>query len=93
MRRARVGAPSYFAGHPRPATPKDLTEHFIISRRLPTLAGLYAWEFEKKRRELGPGLSACRVKHPNHNPAYRVAGLGLPYVPEDRASLVSQADS
>ena len=52
MRMAVVGAPSYFATRPKPKTPHDLTHHTCINLRLPTLGGLYAWEFEKDGREL-----------------------------------------
>lgn len=52
MRMAVVGAPSYFADHPRPAAPEDLTAHRCINLRLPTYGGFYAWEFEKEGREL-----------------------------------------
>src|ERR1700733_10419618 len=42
MRSAVVGAPSYFAKRPKPATPpRDLTTHTCINLRLPTLGGLY----------------------------------------------------
>jgi len=47
-----VGAPPYFAKRPMPQTPQDLTTHACISLRLPTHGGLYAWEFEKRGREL-----------------------------------------
>ena len=52
MRMAVVGAPSYFARRPRPKKPQDLTAHNCINLRLPTYGGLYAWEFEKRGREL-----------------------------------------
>jgi len=52
MRMAVVGAPSYFARRPRPKMPQDLTAHDCINLRLPTYGGLYAWEFEKRGREL-----------------------------------------
>ncbi len=52
MRMAVVGAPSYFARRPRPRTPQDLIAHACINIRLPTYGGLYAWEFEKGRREM-----------------------------------------
>lgn len=52
LRMAVVGAPAYFAAHPAPKTPHDLTRHTCINLRLPTLGGLYAWEFEKNGREL-----------------------------------------
>jgi DNA-binding transcriptional LysR family regulator len=52
MRMAVVEAPSYFAGRPKPRKPQDLTAHQCINLRLPTYGGLYAWEFEKRGREL-----------------------------------------
>jgi DNA-binding transcriptional LysR family regulator len=52
MRMAVVGAPSYFAKRPRPKKPQGLTAHNCINMRFPTYGGLYAWEFEKGRREL-----------------------------------------
>jgi DNA-binding transcriptional LysR family regulator len=52
IRMAVVAAPAYIAQHPAPRTPHDLTEHMCINLRLPTLGGLYAWEFEKDGHEL-----------------------------------------
>jgi DNA-binding transcriptional LysR family regulator len=49
---AVVGAKSYFAKRPPPMTPQDLIGHTCINLRLPTLGGLYAWEFEQEGREL-----------------------------------------
>ena len=45
-----VGAPPYFEDNPRPETPQELTGHTCINIRLPSLGGLYAWEFEKDGR-------------------------------------------
>jgi DNA-binding transcriptional LysR family regulator len=53
LRLVVVGAPSYFATHPIPRTPHELTQHRCLNVRLPTRGGLYAWEFEKDGRELG----------------------------------------
>lgn len=50
QRMAVVGAPSYFAQHPKPRLPKDLTAHACINLRLPTFGGFYVWEFEKGER-------------------------------------------
>lgn len=52
MRMAAVATPAYFARHPAPRTPQDLTHHRCINLRLPTHGGLYAWEFEKDGREI-----------------------------------------
>jgi DNA-binding transcriptional LysR family regulator len=85
MRMAAVGAPSYFARRPRPRKPQDLTSHDCINLRLPTYGGLYAWEFEKARRELRVRVEGRLVFN---NIPLRVnaalAGLGLAYLPEDQ---------
>jgi DNA-binding transcriptional LysR family regulator len=84
LRMAVVGAPSYFAGRPRPKTPQDLTAHDCINLRLPTLGGLYAWEFEKGRRELKvrvEGQLVFNATAPMLDAA--LAGFGLAYLPED----------
>jgi DNA-binding transcriptional LysR family regulator len=52
IRMAVVGSPAYFARRPAPQTPHDLTGHACINLRLPTLGGLYAWEFGRDGREL-----------------------------------------
>ncbi len=85
MRMAVVGAPSYFAGRPRPRTPQDLTVHACINIRLPTYGGLYAWEFEKGGRELKVRVEGQLVFNniaPRLNAA--LAGFGLAYLPEDQ---------
>jgi DNA-binding transcriptional LysR family regulator len=83
-RMAVVGAPSYFARRPRPKTPQDLTDHDCINLRLPTHGGLYAWEFEKRGRELKVRVEGQWVFN---NLTLRVnaalAGLGLAYLPAD----------
>ena len=48
MRMAVVGSPEYFARHPRPRIPRDLTEHDCICLRLPTHGGLLNWEFKRR---------------------------------------------
>ena len=52
LRMAVVGAPSYFERRPRPKAPGNLTAHEGINTRFPAFGGLYAWEFERGRREL-----------------------------------------
>jgi DNA-binding transcriptional LysR family regulator len=85
MRMAVVGAPSYFASRPKPRKPQDLTTHQCINLRLPTYGGLYAWEFEKRGRELKVRVDGQLVFN---NLALRLksalAGLGLAYLPEDQ---------
>jgi DNA-binding transcriptional LysR family regulator len=40
MRMVVVGAPSYFATHGAPRTPRELIDHNCINLRLPTRGGL-----------------------------------------------------
>ena len=86
MRMAVVGAPAYFAQRKRPKTPQDLTHHDCINLRLPTHGGIYPWEFEKGGREVRVRVEGQLVFN---NIALRLdavlAGLGLAYLPEDRA--------
>jgi DNA-binding transcriptional LysR family regulator len=84
MRTAVVGAPSYFATRPKPKTPQDLTAHRCINLRLPTHGGLYAWEFEKGKRELRVRVEGQLVFN-GTDPMLdaTLAGAGLAYVPED----------
>ena len=85
FRMAVVGAPSYFAGRPRPKTPQELTAHDCINIRLPTHGGVYAWEFERRGRGLKVRLEGQLVFN---NIALRLkaalAGLGLAYLPDDQ---------
>ncbi len=50
IRSVLVGSPAYFADHPAPATPQELSGHRCINYRLATSGGLYPWEFEEDGR-------------------------------------------
>lgn len=83
MRSAVVGAPSYFARRPIPKAPRELTSHACINLRLPTLGGLYAWEFEKEGRELRVRVEGQLIFNGTAPMvAAALAGFGLAYVPE-----------
>src|SRR5260370_4694806 len=82
---AVVGAPSYFATRARPKKPQDLTSHDCINIRLPTYGGLYAWEFEKRGRELKVRVDGQLVfNRIGLRMKSGLAGLGLAYLPEDQ---------
>ena len=85
LRMAVVGAPAYFEKWPRPKKPQDLTDHDCINLRLPTRGGIYAWEFEKRGRELKVRTEGRLVFN---NVALRLesvlAGFGLAYLPDDQ---------
>src|SRR3954471_14740799 len=84
-RMAVVGAPSYFARRPRPKTPQDLTAHTCINLRLPTRDAIYAWEFEKGRRELKVRVEGQLVFNTSALILdAALAEFGLAYLPEDQ---------
>lgn len=84
MRMAAVAAPSYFAKRRPPRVPQDLADHQCINLRLPTLGGLYAWEFEKAGRELRVRVDGqLAFNDPSMSLRAARAGLGIAYVLED----------
>lgn len=86
-----AGAPGYFARAGRPATPHDLTAHDCINLRLPTLGGLYPWEFEAEGRPLNVRVEGrFTSSDPEMIAAAAADGLGLCCLPEDHvAALVA----
>jgi DNA-binding transcriptional LysR family regulator len=84
LRMAVVGAPGYFTTRPRPLTPQDLAAHDCINLRLPTLGGLYAWEFEKDGHQLRVHVEGQLIFN-SSTPRVRavLAGFGLACLPED----------
>jgi DNA-binding transcriptional LysR family regulator len=84
LRMAVVGSRSYFERRKRPQTPRDLTAHDCINLRLPTHGGVYAWEFEKNKRDVNVHVDGQLVFN---NIALRLnaalAGLCLAFLPED----------
>lgn len=85
VRMAVVCTTDYFAKHPKPKTPQDLTAHNCINIRLPTAGGLYAWEFEKEGRELRVRVEGQLVFNTaTMATKAALAGAGLAFVPEER---------
>jgi DNA-binding transcriptional LysR family regulator len=86
IRMAAVATAAYFASRGKPKTPQDLAAHNCINLRMPTLGGVYAWEFEKKSREI-----AVRVEGQltvNDIAVIKQAalnGMGVAFMPEDIA--------
>jgi DNA-binding transcriptional LysR family regulator len=84
MRMAAVAAPSYFAKRRPPRVPQDLADHQCINLRLPTLGGLYAWEFEKAGRELRVRVDGqLAFNDPSMSLRAARAGMGIAYILED----------
>lgn len=84
LRMAVVGAPGYLAGKPVPRQPGDLTDHRCINLRLPTLGGLYAWDFERKGKSMAVRVQG-QVVFNNTFLMLQAAldGQGLAYLPLD----------
>ena len=85
MRLVAVASPSYFAGHPVPRTPHDLSTHRCINFRQPTSGGRYAWEFSKKGRDLRVRVEGQLVFSSNDQ-IRRAAldGFGIAYIFQDQ---------
>ena len=84
IRMAVVATPGYFAEHGKPKTPQDLAAHSCINLRLPTLGGIYAWEFEQGRREINVRVEGQLTT--NDIVVMRRAaldGVGVAFIPED----------
>ena len=85
MRMAVVGSPAYFDRHAVPQTPQDLAHHACINLRLPTLGGLYAWEFGQNGRELRVRVDGqLTFNNVSMILTAAEAGLGLACVVDDR---------
>lgn len=84
LRMAVAGSPAYFSTRPLPRSPQDLAAHACINLRLPTLGGIYAWEFEKDGHQLKVHVDGQLVFN-SSTPRLRaaLAGFGLVCLPED----------
>lgn len=84
LRMAAVGAPAYLKKNRAPKVPEELTKHRCINLRLPTYGGLYAWEFEKNKREVNVRVDG-QVTFNGVTQIVNAAldGFGLAYLPED----------
>lgn len=76
MRLAVVGTPSYFARHPVPAHPGDLTEHVCLNWHETPDAPAYRWEFTEDGRDFSVAVEA-RVLCNSGTMNLRLARAGL----------------
>jgi DNA-binding transcriptional LysR family regulator len=81
-----VGAPAYFASHPAPAHPRDLTAHACINWRAGPGAAPYRWEFTEDGHDFSVAVDA-RVVTNDISLLLRLAleGIGLTLRDEDTA--------
>ncbi|CAB3863810.1 HTH-type transcriptional regulator PgrR [Achromobacter animicus] len=86
-RLAVVGSPAYFARHPAPETPQDLTQHPCVNIRHRPSGAIYAWEFEKDGHAFTVKAEGQLVFNSIMHVLNAAAdGIGLAYVPEQLAA-------
>lgn len=92
MRMAVAASPAYFAAHPAPKTPQELTRHRCINQRMPSSGGLYVWDFARKGKQVNVRVDGPLIFNtvpPQIDAA--VQGLGILLLPEDEvADLLTQ---
>jgi DNA-binding transcriptional LysR family regulator len=83
---AIVGAPSYFASHPRPRVPQELTRHRCINFRHGS-GEVYRWEFDKGDQSVVVAVEGPLVVD-DADLVLRAAidGVGLAFLSEDRVA-------
>ncbi len=81
-----VGAPAYFARHPRPAHPRDLTQHDCLNWHATPDAPPYRWEFTEGGRDFSVAVPT-RVLTNDPELLLRLAreGVGLAMMYESQA--------
>ncbi len=86
QRAAIVGAPAYFAAHPKPKSPRDLTKHQCLNFRHGA-DETYRWEFDKGKQSLAVGVEGPLVVD-DVQLLIRAAidGVGLTFLMEEQAS-------
>ena len=88
MRIVPVASPAYFEQNDTPDTPQELQNHRCINMRLPTMGGLYAWEFEKDGREIKVRVEEqLTVNSLRQRIDAALLGFGIAFVPEDAVTL------
>jgi DNA-binding transcriptional LysR family regulator len=89
QRAAIVGAPSYFASHPRPRSPRDLTAHRCINFRHGRhgSSGVYYWEFDKGRKSLSVAVKGPVIVDDVEVLLHAASeGVGLAYTLEEHVA-------
>ncbi len=86
QRAAIVGAPSYFASHAKPKSPRDLTSHRCLNFRHGS-SGVYRWEFDKGRQSLVVSVNGPLVVDDVEVMVHAaIDGIGLAFTLEDHVS-------
>jgi DNA-binding transcriptional LysR family regulator len=87
QRAAIVASPAYFASHPKPKTPRDLTVHQCIRYRMGAEGPVYRWEFEKRGRPVTVSVNGPLIVN-DVELTVRAAldGVGLAFALEEHAA-------
>lgn len=94
LRMAAVASSAYLERHPAPRTPEDLVRHQCINLRLETRGNLYAWEFERRGRELHVQVDGqLTVNGGTHAQQAALDGMGIAYVMRDRVEALLASGS
>nr|WP_295374649.1 LysR family transcriptional regulator [Pseudoxanthomonas sp.] len=83
LRMAAVASPAYFAKHPAPKVPEDLTRHNCINIRFPS-GGVYVWEFERRGRQVNVRVQGQAIFNTSpHIVLAALGGAGIAFLPEE----------
>lgn len=83
LRMVVVGSPSYFAEHPVPEHPHDLTDHVCINWRPGPDRPPYQWEFTEDGEDFSVKVDArVLTTDPDLNVRLAMAGVGLNFIYE-----------
>ncbi|MFJ5333052.1 LysR family transcriptional regulator [Pectobacterium versatile] len=87
LRMAAVASPDYFAKHPIPDTPHELTRHQCINQRMVTSGGLYVWDFDQDGGDLNVRVDGqLTFNTSEHIVEAALAGFGIAFLPEEEFS-------
>ncbi|MBA0171538.1 LysR family transcriptional regulator [Pectobacterium versatile] len=87
LRMAAVASPDYFAKHPVPDTPHELTQHQCINQRMVTSGGLYVWDFDQDGGDLNVRVDGqLTFNTSEHIVEAALAGFGIAFLPEEEFS-------
>lgn len=84
LRMAAVASPDYFARHPVPQTPHELTQHQCINQRMIKSGGIYVWDFDQDGGDLNVRVNGqLTFNTSRHIVEAALAGFGIAFLPED----------
>lgn len=84
LRMVAVASPDYFARHPVPQTPHELTQHQCINQRMIKSGGIYVWDFDQDGGDLNVRVNGQLTFNTSwHIVEAALAGFGIAFLPED----------